>query len=347
MVPSADQPAEPRTDSVDPSDQAGPASPRVASDAVSAGRLPDGKLFHDYASFLRRRYGGRVYRVPIDLGLGCPHRDPLTLGGGCTYCATAGSRAVHLRRAMPLEEQVRLGVAFGRRRYRADQFAAYFQASTSTYAPPDELRRLFSVVLGQAAFCGIVVSTRPDCLPDDVLDLLAELSTTHDVWVELGVQTSNDGTLQRINRGHDFASSVHAAHALAARGLYVAAHVILGLPGEGVADFHGTAAALRQLPVSGIKIHNLHVVKGTALAAEWAHGAVSVWDEHAYGEVLMDFLRRLPAAWPVMRFVSDTPRDVLLAPKWWMSKGEFSTYVQRQMAERSWRQGDLAGDPSS
>ncbi|NOY80861.1 MAG: TIGR01212 family radical SAM protein [Kiritimatiellaeota bacterium] len=297
--------------------------------------------YHDYRTFLRQRYGARVYRVPLDLGLGCPHRDPQTLTGGCAYCGSFGARAVHLRRGDALAEQVRAGLAFARRRYRADRFMAYFQASTSTNATASHLRRLYREALGAAEFCAVIVSTRPDCLPSATLDLLEELVEEYDVWVELGIQTANDETLARVNRGHDFACSRDAARELARRGVKVAAHVILGLPGEGPTDFRRTAAELCTLPLSGIKIHNLHIVTGTPLAIEWRQGRVSTLDEHEYAEVLVDFLRRIPPEWPVMRMVSDTERPVLLAPKWWMSKGEFLVYVQRKMREAGVRQGDL------
>jgi radical SAM protein (TIGR01212 family) len=218
---------------------------------------------------------------------------------------------------------------------------AYFQAYTSTHAPVAQLRRLFDEVLQAHPFRAVVVSTRPDCLPADVLDYLAELASVVDLWVELGVQTANDDILRMVNRGHDFACSQQAIRDLAARGIQVAAHVILGLPGETPDSFRRTASELAKLPLSGLKIHNLHVVKGTPLADLWRQGRCPVWDEHEYAEVLMDFLRRVPADWPIMRLVSDTHRSDLLAPIWWLTKTQFAEYVTRQMCERGWRQGDL------
>ena len=356
--------------------------------------------YHTYQRFLRDRYGTDVYRVPLDLGFGCPYRDATTLKGGCIFCGEHGSRASQLGEAVSIEQQVRKGVAFARERYGARAFLAYFQAYTSTHAPPEILRDAIRRVNAAADFRGFIFGTRPDCLSEPILDVLQHLAQEADVWVELGIQTAHDATLELINRGHDAECSRRAAFALAERGIHVAAHVILGLPGETQTNFHATAAWLRHLPVSGIKIHNLHIVKGTLLAQmwreqdlfperpandttrnrpqkpfpprqdrtpcasmtksqgeyDWEHNeetegadredtrhfpAINPRDEHEYGEVLIDFLRRIPAAWPVMRLVSDTPADLLLAPKWWMSKPEFLQYIDKQMRKRGLSQGDL------
>jgi len=301
------------------------------------------KPYCEYGTFLRRRYGEPVYRVPVDLGLGCPNRSGPNGTGGCAYCGDFGSRAVHVRPAMSVREQVEAGIALARDRYGASGFMAYLQAFTSTNAPAERLRELYDEVLALAPFRALIISTRPDCLPPDTVELLAELAQRLDLWVELGVQTANDATLERINRGHDFACSRRAIETLAARGLQTAAHVILGLPGEGRSDCRSTATALAALPLSGIKIHNLHVVEDTPVAAMWRRGEVTAWNEHEYGEVLMDFLRRTPHRWPIMRMMSETPAERLLAPQWWLTKGQFVGYIQRQMTERGWRQGDLCG----
>jgi 16S rRNA (adenine1518-N6/adenine1519-N6)-dimethyltransferase len=244
---------------------------------------------------------------------------------------------------MDLEEQVARGIQLARERYGAEGFIAYFQTGTSTHAPADLLRERVERVLAAAPFSMVAFATRPDCLPAPILDWLAALRERYEVWVELGVQTCHDSTLLRIRRGHDVACSFAAARAVQARGLQVAAHVILGLPGEGPAEYAETARRLRQGPFAGIKIHNLQIVRGSAFEALWRRGEVEVLDEHAYGEVLMGFLRQVPAPWPVMRLVADTPADQLLAPRWWMAKSEFRQYVMAQMQQRGWRQGDSVG----
>ncbi len=301
----------------------------------------DAKPYNDYRTYLVRRYGQPLYRVPVDVGLSCPHRTDRDTADGCAWCGARGARAVHLAEPQSLREQVEAGLRFSRDRYDATEFMAYFQAFTSTNAPAAELRRLYAEVLDTVPFRAVIVATRPDCLATDTIDYLAELTQTYDVCVELGVQTANDATLERLNRGHDFACSEWAARLLASRDIQVAAHVILGLPGETQEDFRQTAARLARLPFQAVKIHNLHVVEGTRLAQMWRQGGVTVWDEHEYAEVLIDFLRRIPAAWPVMRMLCETSDDQLLAPRWAWGKPQFLQYVEQQMRSRRWQQGDL------
>ncbi len=303
--------------------------------------------FRDYRRYLRERYGSALYRIPIDLGFGCPHRQA-DGSGGCDFCGPDLARAAHLCSEMDLATQVAAGLRVARERGDGQRFIAYFQAGTATYAPAAVLQERVQRVLAAACFPVVVFATRPDCLPPAVLDYLAGLGRDHEVWVELGVQTSHDATLARLHRGHDFACSMRAARDLHARGVAVAAHVILGLPGEGPAEFARTAQRLCEAPFSGIKIHDLHIVRGTALESPWRRGEIEVMDEHAYGEVLMAFLRQIPGTWPVLRLSADTARDQLLAPQWWMTKGEFRQYVVAQMRQRGWSQGDsvpVAGTP--
>jgi radical SAM protein (TIGR01212 family) len=299
-------------------------------------------VYRDYRTFLRERYGVRTQRVPLDLGLPCPHRDPRTGQGGCSFCGAGQARARHLRPGDSLEDQVRRGVASLQRRFGSEVgLLAYFQAGTATNAEPSRLRDLFGRVLETAPFRGVIVSTRPDCLATEVLDHLEELSTDYDVWVELGIQTAHDPTLERIGRGHDFACSERAVEALNARGIHTAAHVILGLPGETRGHVIATAEALSRLPLEGVKCHNLHIVKGTRLAQAWRNGEVRDLDEHQYLDLLIAFLRRTPADRPVMRLVSNTDPRALLAPRWWMSKAQFTRLLERTMHDRGWYQGDL------
>lgn len=296
--------------------------------------------FYRYKQFLVDTYGAALYRVPVDLGFGCPHRN--TDGSsGCTFCPGDGSRAAQTLSADSIEDQVRAGVAFARKRYRAEHFMAYLQAFTATFAPVAEQEALFRRVLDTFRFEALSVGTRPDCLPADALDLLSRLREETDVWVELGVQTVHDATLQRIRRGHDWETSRAAILALHQRGIRVAVHVILGLPGEGPEEFRATADTLARLPVCGIKIHNLHVVAETDLAKEYARRAFPVYSEEDYARVLIDFLRRLPPSVPIIRMTTDTAAARLIAPRWHMDKSRFLQYVSREMARQDVRQGDL------
>ncbi|MGQ9661149.1 MAG: TIGR01212 family radical SAM protein [Kiritimatiellia bacterium] len=306
-----------------------------------SGRLP----FHTFRELLIRRYGEPLYRVALDLGLSCPHRRP-DGSGGCTFCAADGSRARYLGNAVAIADQVLRGVEFARRRYGANRFMAYVQAFTGTFASVDEQRRLYETVLGNYTFDALSIATRPDCLPPATIALLAALKQRVDVWVEVGVQTVHDRTLERINRGHDWETSRRAILSLAQAGLHVLVHVIIGLPGESSDDFRVTAKTIGGLPVEAIKIHNLHVVRGTILAEEYAACPFPVYDEYQYAELLIDFLRHLPDRMAIARINTDTPAADLIAPRWKMDKARFRHYVATEMIRRGIRQGDLAVDPA-
>lgn len=295
--------------------------------------------YFTFRRFMMETYGAPLYRVPVDFGFGCPHRGS-DGAGGCTFCDAEGGRSVIIAGAGSLAEQVRHGVGFARRRYGARRFLAYVQAHTGTFADPDRLRERLDELSGLMAFDAVSLGTRPDCLSDEALDVLVDLRRRLDVWVELGVQTVHDGTLQRINRGHDWAAARGAIVRATARGLRVAAHMIIGLPGEGAEHFAATADALAALPVFAVKVHNLHVIAGTRLAEQYVREPFPVLDERGYAEALIEVLRRLPSRVAIMRINTDTPGDRLMAPRWKMTKGEFREFVIAEMRRCGARQGD-------
>ncbi len=302
-----------------------------------------------FRQYLEARFGKALFRVPIDPPFPCPHRVS-NHGAGCLFCADDGARARHLRSNLDVPEQISRGVEYVRRRYGRDSgLIAYFQSFTPTNGPVEELRRFYSEALALADFDMVVVATRPDCLPPEVLLFLRELNEEIPLWVELGVQTSNDATLAAMNRAHDFQSVVDASAALASAGVRSAAHVILGLPGEGPDDFRGTADAISALPFSAIKIHNLLVLRKTPLAAELerqrrGNGTpgfpeIRPMNEYEYADVLSIFLRHIPKEWPIMRLVADAPPEQIVAPKWWMSKGQFLEYFKERFGGGSTMDG--------
>ena len=258
-------------------------------------------------SYFQNKYGTALQRIPLDPGFPCPNRNP-DGSGGCAFCPGDGSRAQHLKAGMNLEEQVRSGIAFAKNRYGANPpYAAYFQAYTTTNGPVDQLRKMYRDVLAMADFPCVIVATRPDCLPQEVIDLLGELTVDREVWVELGVQTANDETLRKINRGHDFAAVERVVPLLVEKGIKVAAHVILGLPGETRDDFLFTARKLSALPLSGIKVHNLLIYRDTPMEKLYKSGALKPLNEYEYASALAEFLQELPEDLVVMRLCADAP----------------------------------------
>jgi uncharacterized protein len=295
--------------------------------------------YRDLNSHLRERFGVRVQKVTLDAGFTCPNRDGRAGGGGCLYCNSRGSGTGAFVRGQGLRQQLAEGMARLGRRYGAGRFIAYFQSFSNTYAPVAVLRDLYQEALSFPEVVGLSIGTRPDCLSPEILDLLADLARDRLLWLELGLQSAHDRTLRLINRGHDAACFAQAVRAAADRGLEVVAHVILGLPGEGPADMAATARYLGSLPVQGVKIHLLYVVRGSALEEWCRQGRYHPLEEEEYVRLAADFLELLPPRLVIHRLTGDPHPEELVAPAWCRNKSRVLTGIKEELARRGSRQG--------
>ncbi len=312
-----------------PEEPAGKIFTRSPLEKEKAVEKLDMRFFHEY---LEDKFGRRVYRVTIDPGLGCPRGSALE--SRCFFCDENGARAAHIHPGMPLQEQISAGIGFIRRNHgEACGLAAYVQAHTGTNSSPEKLEELYGSILASAGFDCLIIATRPDALPDGTVSLLGRLSREIELWVELGVQSANDETLRLINRGHDFRCVQEAARHLDAVGVNLAAHVILGLPGEGRREFHRTAARISALPFKAVKIHNLLILRDTVFEGWHRDGRIRTMNEHQYAAVLLDFVRRLPPEILLMRVCADADEDKVLAPKWGMDKAQFIEMFRAMISE--------------
>lgn len=301
--------------------------------------LADEPRYYPLSRFLRQRFGGRVYRVSVDGGFTCPNVDGTVARGGCVYCDNRSFSPARRQGRVPVSEQLRRGIAIQQQRHGADRFLAYFQAGTNTYAPLEKLRRLFDEALAHPQVVGLAIGTRPDSVPNPVLDLLQEYARDRFVCLELGLQTRHDRSLDWMNRGHHFDAFVDAVYRCQNRGLDLCVHVILGLPGESRDDMLATADAIAALPVHGVKIHNLHVVRDTPMEAMYHRGEVRMMEFEEYVEVVCDFLERLPPELVVHRLNGDAPPDWLIAPTWCLDKPSILRAIQQELQRRDSRQG--------
>ena len=293
---------------------------------------------YEYRDYLQKRYGEILYRVPIDTGGNCPHRN-FDGTGGCTFCPEDGARAVQLGQAEDIREQIYKGVRFAQRRYKASAFMAYLQTYTSTFSSVATIQQQVDIILETEGVKAIAFGTRPDCVAPGIIEYLTELNKRIDVWIELGVQTCHDHTLQRINRGHDWQSSQEAIVKINKAGLSTAVHLILGLPGESVDDMRRTIETVCTLPVDAIKLHNLHIIENTSLAKEYQTAPFPLYLEHEYCDLLLKLLPHIPEHIPLIRLTTDTLKEKLIAPHWSMSKGQFRKYLSKQMRARGISQG--------
>ncbi len=280
-----------------------------------------------------KEYGEALYSITVDLDLGCPNRDE-NGNGGCSFCPTHGARSAQSMDANSVEEQIKVGIAFAKKRYKAKRFMLYIQAYTGTFTTLSKQKETYSKLLKLYDFDAISIGTRPDCLNTQTLEYLRDLNSKIDVSVDLGVQTLNDKTLLDINRGHDSKSSIEAIKKLQKYGIKVYTHVIVGFEGESRADWSNTVQKLVDLKVDGFKIHNLHIIKNTALHVKYKKKMFKTYDEYEYAEELIHLLRLIPLNIPILRIATDTPNKDLIAPKWQMSKGEFGEYVKETLQYR-------------
>jgi radical SAM protein (TIGR01212 family) len=297
------------------------------------------KRYNTFSDELKRVFGCKVQRISVDAAFTCPNRDGTLDTQGCIFCGGHGSGSYGIRRNLDISAQLEDGKEVMRRKYRAQKFIAYFQAYSNTYAPVEQLQATFNKTFTVPDVVGIIAATRPDCLPDDVIDYLAELSGQTYLWLELGIQSMHDGSLTFINRRHDHACSVSAIERAKVRGLRVCAHVILGLPGESHIEMLAMASELNRLGVDGVKLHLLHVMKGTRLAEMYGRGEVQVMDRDDYAGLVCDFLELLDPHILIHRLTGDGGHDNLIAPLWSLKKFEILNLIDAEMERRRTRQG--------
>jgi radical SAM protein (TIGR01212 family) len=298
------------------------------------------KSYQLFSRHLKERFGGRVHKISVDAGFGCPNRDGGRSGAGCLFCDPSGSGSVGIERQLSVAAQIEQGKEIMTRKYKAGKFMAYFQPFSNTLAPVEELRALYDEALAVEDVVGLAIGTRPDCVPAEVLDLLAEYHEKTYLWLELGLQTSHDRTLDWLRRGHDFATFVEAVHGAKSRGLRICVHVILGLPGESRADILKTIDALAEMQVEGVKLHLLHVLQDTPLGELYAEGEISVMGMEEYVALVVDCMERLHPETLIHRLTGDGPRAQLLAPLWSLKKWEVLNAIDAEFARRGSRQGD-------
>ena len=307
--------------------------------------MPHPKRYHPFSDELKRVFGCKVRRISVDAGFTCPNRDGTLDTAGCVFCGGEGSGAHCLRCDLPVAGQLEDGKEVMTRKYHARKFIAYFQAYSNTYAPATYLRPLFREALTVPDIVGLIIATRPDCLPEDVLDLLTELHQDTYLWLELGLQSVHDRSLRWMNRCHDHACSVDAVTRSKQRNLRVCVHTILGLPGESRDDMLAMAGELNRLGVDGVKLHLLHVMRDTKLADMHARGEVTMLERDEYVSLVCDFLERLDPRILIHRLTGDGGHDDLIAPLWSLKKFEVLNQIDDELERRGTRQGSRVPDP--
>lgn len=299
------------------------------------------KRYRAFGDFLKESLGEKVYKISIHAGFTCPNRDGTLGTGGCIYCNNQGFSPNTRRARMSVREQVETGITHITKRYKAKKYIAYFQAYTNTYGPYEQLKAAYDEALSHPDVVGLSVGTRPDCLEDDVLELLADYAARgYHVWIELGLQSMHDATLEQINRHHTVADFVDAVKRIKKfPALHICAHVILGLPGETRDMMLQSAAFLSDLGVHGIKIHLLHVLRDTPLEALYTAGDVKIFNRTEYVSLVCDYLELLDPGMVIQRLTADGPSDILLAPRWAMEKKKTVDMISKELRRRGMHQG--------
>ncbi len=279
----------------------------------------------------------RLQRIPIDGGFTCPNRDGSKSLGGCTFCNPEAFAPSYCRTHASITEQIEAGKRFFAEKYRGEvKYLAYFQSFSGTYAPIETLRQRYSEALSSDDVVGLVIATRPDCINEEILDLLSDINRSHSVMVEYGVESCYDKTLQHVNRGHDFACAEQAIRLTAARGIAVGVHLIIGLPGETEEDILQEADILSALPITTLKLHQLQIMQGTPMAEEWKlhpDRFLSLSAE-AYAELIARFVHRLRPGITFERFAASAPPHMVLAPRWGLKPQRVQETIEEYISKK-------------
>ena len=301
----------------------------------------DNKRYHTWNYHLRNTFGHKVFKVALDGGFDCPNRDGTVAHGGCTFCSVSGSGDFAGDRTENLVSQFNTIKGKMHEKWKDGKYMAYFQAYTNTHAPVEELREKYESVLDQEGVVGISIATRPDCLPDDVVDYLAELNERTYLWVELGLQTVHESTASLINRAHDYETYKEGVNKLRKHGIRICSHIINGLPLETPEMMMQTANEVAKLDVQGIKIHLLHLLKGTPMVKQYEKGMLEFLTFDNYVNLVCDQLEILPPEMIVHRITGDGPIDLMVGPMWSVNKWEVLNAIDAELKRRNSYQGKL------
>lgn len=290
-------------------------------------------LYNDFGTWIRKQFPYRVQKISVNAGFSCPNRDGRIGVGGCVYCDNRTFNPSYCAHHQSITEQLEEGKRFFARKYPEMKYLAYFQAYTNTYAPIDQLRTLYEEALQVEDVVGLVIATRPDCMSDELLDYLEELNKRTFLIVEYGIESANNKTLLRINRGHTFECSRQTVIKTHERGILVGGHVILGLPGEDSQECLRQAPIISSLPLDILKIHQMQIIRDTPLAKEYLREPFHVFSVEEYVDLVVRYISLLRKDLVLERFVSQSPADLLIAPKWGLKNHVFTALVRKRLME--------------
>lgn len=300
------------------------------------------QIYNDYGAWMRRQFPFRVQKISIDAGFSCPNRDGHISHGGCTFCDNRTFNPSYCQPSKSITEQITEGKEFFRHKYPDMKYLAYFQAFSNTYATLDTLQRRYEEALSAEDVVGIVIGTRPDCVSNEILNYLESLNRQTFMIVEYGIESVSDDTLRRVNRGHNFECSRRAIIETHNRGILTGAHIILGLPGESAEDNVRQADIVSALPIDILKLHQLQIIRGTQLAAEYERQPFNLYTADEYIDLCRRYIERLRPDMVLERFVSQSPKELLVAPKWGLKNYEFANRFVNYMKRRDSWQGKYA-----
>ena len=300
------------------------------------------QIYNDYGAWMRRQFPFRVQKISIDAGFSCPNRDGHISHGGCTFCDNRTFNPSYCQPSKSITEQITEGKEFFRHKYPDMKYLAYFQAFSNTYATLDTLQRRYEEALSAEDVVGIVIGTRPDCVSDEILNYLESLNQQTFMIVEYGIESVSDDTLRRVNRGHNFECSRRAITETHNRGIQTGAHIILGLPGESAEDNVRQADIISALPIDILKLHQLQIIRGTQLAAEYERQPFNLYTADEYIDLCRRYIERLRPDMVLERFVSQSPKELLVAPKWGLKNYEFANRFVNYMKRMDSWQGKYA-----
>ncbi len=303
------------------------------------------KRYNSYVDFFKEHYGHRIQKIVVDAGFTCPNRDGSIAIGGCTYCNNDAFHPSYSISSKSIEQQINEGIEFHLKRYRTtENYLAYFQPYSNTYASLEKLKALYSQALSHPKISGLVIGTRPDCIDSEKLDYLKEVSKEHIVIIEYGIESCYDKTLERINRGHTFEQAVNAVNETAQRGIHQGAHFIFGLPGESRADMLSMAGKINNLPLNSVKFHQLQIIKGTPMELEYAlnPGDFFTFSLEEYIDFFVDFLELLRPTLYIERFAGEVPPRFVNNLPWGKIRNvELLRMLDKRLEERNTYQGRL------